>query len=105
MLHFFKIEDLTRKTDPEVFSEYLENKGWSRIPGEGIDLRVYRIERYGILFQATIPFDSELDLYGLEMYRAVDVVAEVERILPEQLVARLLGLEKEEKEIVFVRVP
>ena len=57
------------------------------------------------MFQATIPFDSELDLYGLEMYRAVDVVAEVERILPEQLVARLLGLEKEEKEIVFVRVP
>lgn len=105
MLHFVKIEDLTRKTDPEVFSEYLENKGWSRIPGEGMDLRVYRIERYGILFQATIHFDRELDLYGLEMYRAVDVVAEVERILPEQLVARLPGLEKEEKEIVFVRGP
>ena len=50
MLHFVKIEDLTRKIVPEVFSEYLE-----------------------------------------------------ERILPEQLVARLLGLEKEE--IVFVRIP
>ena len=94
---------MTRKIDPEVFSEYLENKGWNRIPREGTELRVYRIERHGILFQATIPLDRELDLYGLEMYRAVDVVAEVERILPEQLVARLLGLEKEE--IVFVRVP
>ena len=103
MLHFVKIEDLTRKIVPEVFSEYLESKGWSRIPRDREDIRVYRIERHGILFQATIPFVRELDLYGLEMYRAADVVAEVERILPEQLVARLLGLEKEE--IVFVRIP
>lgn len=104
MLHFVRIEDLTRKIDPKAFSEYLENKGWSRILRDRKDIMVYRIERYGILFQATIPLDRELDLYGLEMYRAIDVVAEVERALPEQLVARLLGLEKEEKEIVFVRV-
>lgn len=91
MIHSTSFLSLIENINHSAFAKYLKDTGWRQFKSKRTNVKIFQREEAGKFFQVTLPVERELSDFNTAMYKAVEIVAEVEKKSVEQVFLYLLN--------------